>query len=122
MVESIVYDKTKVENLGSIFDGDNDFKLVVPATQRNYAWKDKDNVKRLWDDLLLNYSQNKDSFGQDPEGKYEYLLGPMVLIRHPDTPPKELEIFDGQQRTATLTLMFCIIRDLVIEYNLEELV
>jgi uncharacterized protein with ParB-like and HNH nuclease domain len=121
MVETEVYKDTKVDNLSSIFTGDNDYKLIIPATQRNYSWSDNANVKKLWDDLLLNFSENRDTFGTDPENHYEYLLGPMVLIKNPGSPSHELEIFDGQQRTATLTLLLCIIRDLIIEDNMIKL-
>ena len=98
MVETEVYKDTKVDNLSSIFTGENDYKLIIPATQRNYSWNDNANVKKLWDDLLLNFSENRTTFGTDPDNHYEYLLGPMVLIKNPGSPSHELEIFDGQQR------------------------
>jgi uncharacterized protein with ParB-like and HNH nuclease domain len=121
MVDSEIYGNTDVDDLGSIFSETNAFQLIVPATQRNYSWTDNSNVKKLWDDLLLNFSENRDTFGIAQDYRYEYLLGPMVLIKNPSRPRNELEIFDGQQRTATLTLLLCVIRDLIIEHNMEKL-
>jgi hypothetical protein len=66
--------------------------LRVPRYQRRYAWNNRQEVAQLWQDVL-------DAVERDAD---EYFLGTIVLDR---TPQGILEVIDGQQRLATLTMM-----------------
>ena len=99
----------------------NHRKLHVPDFQRNYSWE-KDAVEQLWLDVMETFRiwhpQANESRGRD-NGE-QYLLGSTVLI--PDPVHNDIEqIIDGQQRFATFTMIFCIIRDFVIELYEDEL-
>lgn len=78
---------------------------VVPDYQRRYRW-DESKVDELWDDVVSLY--------KDPDQrKNEYLLGSIVTARHGDDSVTEI-VIDGQQRLVSLTLMFCAIRNVLI--------
>lgn len=76
--------------------GDKRF-LRVPAYQRSFSWT-KSEVSDLWDDLqgIL--------YGEEDH----YFLGSMVFISKSDG---SLEVVDGQQRLATVSLLLAAIRD-----------
>jgi len=87
-------------------------KIVVPMYQRNYAWNadDTGQVSELWNDLYekfndFRYLQANPSDGNTDTG--EYLLGPMVFVK-PKKTSTTIQIVDGQQRLATITMIFCI--------------
>jgi hypothetical protein len=71
--------------------------LRVPAYQRNFSWTSSE-ISDLWDDLQ----------GIMYEGHENYFLGSMVFILKPDN---SLEVVDGQQRLATVSLLLAGIRD-----------
>lgn len=77
-------------------------RIVVPMFQRGYMWKKK-HVEAFWDDVD---KQRKASVvkGADP-----HFLGPIVTL----TKAEEgiIQILDGQQRLATATILFSVIRD-----------
>ena len=79
--------------------GDTDSFYEIPNYQRAYKWMDE-HVEDLWDDILnakdLNYER--------------YFLGPIILVNKKDK--NHYEVVDGQQRLTTLTILFCVIRDL----------
>ncbi len=92
----------------------------VPAFQRAYSWT-TDEAGQLLEDLLL-------AIGEADAGQSEggYFLGPILLLRNgPDRDPatvmndgpptRALQIIDGQQRLATLTVLACVLRDLARE-------
>jgi uncharacterized protein with ParB-like and HNH nuclease domain len=79
--------------------GDN--YLAVPRYQRSYAWKE-DNVADLFHDVAAAIA------GNEPE----YFLGSVVVSRRPDS---KLDVVDGQQRLATITILLAVIRDYFIE-------
>lgn len=84
--------------------------FAVPRFQRNYAWKDE--ADRLWTDIYDYYIEHKEETAQNLfDG--QYMLGPMVMLRD-DTAGEDFEwqVIDGQQRLATLTTLFCVIRDI----------
>jgi len=71
--------------------------LRVPAYQRSFSWT-KAQIDDLWEDIqTILYD------GQEP-----YFLGSMVFIQKADN---SLEVVDGQQRLATLSLLLAAIRD-----------
>lgn len=73
-----------------------DFILTVPSHQRDYSWTDLE-VRTLLQDLAKAISDNES----------EYFLGTIVTI--PGTTGR-LEVIDGQQRLATITVLLCQIR------------
>lgn len=88
--------------------------ITIPHFQRNYSWHSNTppmQVPVLWNDLFEKFLDYLDT-NLKVEG--EYLLGPMVFVQDGGNSDK-LEIVDGQQRLATITMIFCIVRDLVIE-------
>lgn len=73
------------------------YRLTVPANQREYAWTERE-VTKLLQDFARAIS----------EGESEYFLGTIVTIpRSPDL----LEVVDGQQRLATVAILLSQIRN-----------
>jgi hypothetical protein len=72
--------------------------LKVPPNQRSYAWRER-HVDFLLKDLWAAMSGAKPS---------DYFLGTIVLVQ---TPGNILTIVDGQQRLATVAILFARIRD-----------
>lgn len=85
-------------------------RFVVPKFQRNYSW-DEEKVEELWNDLIENYETIIDKIVPNEEA--QYLLGPMVLLKSDRA--SEFFVIDGQQRLATLTMLFCVARDVILE-------
>lgn len=83
----------------------DEFAFSIPMYQRPYAWG-KDEAGELLDDVL--------SFAGEPGESLDtlapYFLGSIVLIK--DEGEAESEVIDGQQRLATLTMLFAALRDL----------
>ena len=73
----------------------------IPSYQRPYSW-DTERVEQLWEDLLSAFEENSE----------EYFLGSIILIKKGDN---NFEVVDGQQRMTTLTILFCVLRD--VYYN-----
>jgi hypothetical protein len=83
----------------------------VPAFQRAYSWTTEE-AGQLIEDLLIALGE-ADAQGA-PGG---YFLGPILLLDAAkpgarDGEPRTLQIIDGQQRLATLTVLACVLRDL----------
>jgi len=76
--------------------------LRVPIYQRSYAWE-KTNVQDLLEDIRSSY----------PE---DYFIGTIVVTNKKDY----LEIVDGQQRLATVSIIFATVRDLMLENDNEK--
>lgn len=70
---------------------------AVPINQRDFAWTQEE-VDLLWQDLINALE----------EGRGEYFLGAIVLAPNKDD-GQVLEIVDGQQRLATLSMMLAAI-------------
>ena len=101
--------KPEAKKIESIFRDTYSF-YQVPDYQRPYSWENEQ-IEQLWED-----------FYSAMETQYEsYFLGPMILVRQRDEDSGEyFEVVDGQQRLTTLTILFCVIRDLYGN-KLEEL-
>lgn len=84
----------------------NNNQYVVPSYQRNYAWT-IDNAVQLLNDLI--------EAADEAESPTTNLLGAIVIKEEPNSP--ESEIVDGQQRLATLSLIFCAIRTYIYKFN-----
>ena len=84
----------------------DDYRFEIPDYQRPYAWTEEE-VGELLDDLLQAMDRgNTKEVGELPP----YFLGSIVLIQ--DAPSPEAAVVDGQQRITTLTILFCVLREL----------
>jgi hypothetical protein len=104
--------------LGQLF-ADPNF-LHVPSYQRSFAWT-REEAGRLLDDV----AEALDA-GSDADQGGDYFLGPMLFIE-PDPPAGRIaawkaartgrvhDVVDGLQRLTTLTILFCVLRDLDAE-------
>ena len=80
---------THVEGIGHLL---SDRLLAIPDYQRSYSWTD-DEVRELWDDLIKAVKQQS----------AEYFLGSIVTTK---TSSNRDQVIDGQQRLATISLLF----------------
>lgn len=87
--------KSEEKSLGSILADKR--PLRVPTYQRNFSWA-KPQIDDLWDDIQSILYDNQDN----------YFLGSMVFIQRADN---SLDVVDGQQRLATVSLLLAAIRD-----------
>jgi len=83
-------------------------RLTVPLNQREYSWG-AEHVTDLFHDLAQSIDEQKSS----------YFLGTIVLTRAKDG---SLEVADGQQRLATITILLAAIRDYFVSRHEEMLV
>ncbi len=83
------------------------YSFNIPNYQRPYAWTEKE-TERLLDDLI--YSMGDE--GTDASDVDYYFLGIIVLVKNKNS---EYDILDGQQRLATLTILFVVLRELLPE-------
>ncbi len=86
-------------SIKDMFSGEKGY--IIPPYQRNYAWDD-DKATHLWDDLSSMIEPS------DIDTMSSNLLGAMVILYNRGDPSKE--VVDGQQRLATLSLIFAAIR------------
>lgn len=79
--------------VSQLFDIESSVAYAIPSYQREYTWG-KSQWENLFDDVLEN----------DPG----YFLGSIICINQSDDAlaVQELELVDGQQRLATLSLLF----------------
>jgi hypothetical protein len=90
----------ELKSIEQLFAGD--VRFSVPRYQRSFAWT-SDETEELWDDL----------FGAAKRSG-EYFLGTVVLHRRDSA---ILEIIDGQQRLACITMLFSAVRNAFIATN-----
>ncbi|MGD1278705.1 MAG: DUF262 domain-containing HNH endonuclease family protein [Tepidisphaeraceae bacterium] len=79
------------------------YRLKVPVNQRSYKWEDE-HVQDLFTDLENAINQSAENC--------EYFLGTMVFIKGDD---QDYEVADGQQRLATVVILFAAIRDYLFQ-------
>lgn len=94
--------EAKEQELKRIFSDDYLFK--IPAYQRPYAWT-TEQATELLDDLLTAMGDDGEMEDVSP-----YFLGSIVLIK--DASQAFAQVVDGQQRLTTLTILFCVLREL----------
>jgi uncharacterized protein with ParB-like and HNH nuclease domain len=93
--------ETSETNLESFFSGLST-SYRVPSYQRDYSWTEEE-IDQLWADLVVAF-----------ESRTNYFVGTLVLNSEPGGAAKEdghFDIVDGQQRLSTLSIIFCIIRN-----------
>jgi hypothetical protein len=86
----------KAYSIGSILK--SGFQYRVPTYQRDFAWT-ADEVELLWNDITRGIESKKK----------EYFIGAVVTSRTIDN--KKMDIVDGQQRLAVITMLFTAIAD-----------
>jgi uncharacterized protein with ParB-like and HNH nuclease domain len=91
-------------SVSQLFDNDQHVVYNVPRYQREYKWG-KPQLERLFDDILENN-----------EG---YFLGSIICINQAKIfePIRPLELVDGQQRMAALSLLYAAIYSKLEEYK-----
>jgi len=92
--------KPDAKTIMKIF-GDADSYYQIPDYQRPYSWN-SEQIEQLWDDLYTAMDSGDES----------YFLGPMILIKSQNG---YFDVVDGQQRLTTLTILFCVLRDLYLK-------
>lgn len=105
------FDKTQAECIGDLLNSPSIpmQQFAVPRFQRNYSWGQVETDK-LWTDAYNNYIEHEEDSAANFFAS-QYMLGPMVLLE--DRGPNYVwQVIDGQQRLATLTTLFCVIRDI----------
>ena len=95
--------KAAEENLAKVFS--QEYFFEIPEYQRPYAWT-TDEVGDLMDDLCYAMGDVDDILSIPP-----YFLGSIVIIKDPES-LDPADIIDGQQRITTLTILFCVLREL----------
>ncbi len=97
----------------------DDYQLELPRYQRPYAW-DKDNARELYEDLTAAMKNDAEE---------NYFLGSIVLTKKAgdrNSEKNKFAIVDGQQRLTTLTILFCVLRELAEQeddkQNLDQFV
>lgn len=93
--------------------GDSDAFYQMPIYQRPYAW-DKERVEQLWYDILEAFKNN----AEDKNIDKNYFLGSIVIVKNSNA----YEVVDGQQRLTTLTILFCVLRDLELEIEKKNII
>lgn len=88
----------KISGIGKFI---SDHIIAVPIYQRAYAWKEK-NVEELLQDI-------------DQSHPRDYFIGSIVINQTKDE--SIWEVVDGQQRIATITILFTAIRDFLRANN-----
>ena len=107
MAVSSKFSDTSASTLWEMFNGNDQFH--VPRFQRNYAWG-KDEVEALWTDLIEGFQAFRKNSKVSKEA--QYLLGSVVLVHNRDN---IYWVIDGQQRLSTITMLFCVARDIILE-------
>jgi uncharacterized protein with ParB-like and HNH nuclease domain len=88
----------KLESIETLFAGN--MRFSVPRYQRSFAWT-SDETEELWEDVLSAAKR-----------KGEYFLGTIVL--HRTKTEEDQGIIDGQQRLASITMLFSAIRNVFL--------
>lgn len=91
------------KSIGALLGSDSREKISVPRFQRGYMWL-KRHVDEFWRDVTKY--QNDVALGIAPD---KYFLGPIVLMRESR---EVISVLDGQQRLATSTILFSVLRDI----------
>ena len=99
--------KASERNLNSVFS--DDYLFEIPFYQRPYAWT-TEQVDELLDDLLN---------AMDRDSQSPYFLGSVVLIKNEGD--SKSAVVDGQQRLTTLSMLFCVLRELAVGNAQSEL-
>ena len=95
---------TTSKSFAGLFGDVETARFVVPRFQRGYSWERK-HIRKFWEDL-----QRYERESGEKNGPEQYFLGPIVLMPDPNV-KNIIYVLDGQQRLATVTIIFSVIRD-----------
>lgn len=87
-----------------------DYRLKVPPHQRDYSWRHDKEVITLFEDLADAIADVNNQ---------AYFLGTIVTI---EDDSGQLEIIDGQQRLATITMLLCNIKRYLMSLGTEPVI
>jgi len=96
------------KNIGELLSDTLPAKIVVPRFQRGYSWEKK-HVEAFWNDISTFRKESAKKGGPD-----KYFLGPIVVM---SKSKDAIFLLDGQQRLATATILFDVLRDLAHTLN-----
>jgi hypothetical protein len=91
------------KNIGELLSANERAQIVVPRFQRGYSWERK-HVEAFWNDIVAFQRERNQKDGPD-----KYFLGPIVILPESKT---TIALLDGQQRLATATILFSVMRDI----------
>lgn len=95
--------------IGELY-GNKDSLYKIPQYQRPYKWEDEQ-IYKLWDDIYEAWEN------EEPN----YFLGSIITAKpRNDESSAYVDVVDGQQRLTTLMILFCVIRDLYPEINMDK--
>ncbi|MCL5056175.1 MAG: DUF262 domain-containing HNH endonuclease family protein [Firmicutes bacterium] len=88
--------KSETQRISIIFNSELDCSYVIPKYQREYSWK-----REHWEQFMSDIKENEEG----------YFLGSIILKDTEDRDIQETkkEVIDGQQRLATLSILFAAI-------------
>ena len=89
----------------------SNIRFTVPKFQQNYS-QDIDKAENLRSDMMENVSTVEKDYQNTRE--IQYLQRSTVLVKDGDK-DNEYLVIDGQQRLFTLTMLFCVARDMLLE-------
>jgi len=101
------------KNVGDLLSDNLRGRIVVPKFQRGYSWQKK-HVDVFWKDVRRFQLEKPQKGSPD-----KYFLGPIVVMEH-ENDKEIIYILDGQQRLATSTILFSVLRDLARELPTQE--
>jgi len=91
------------KTVGELLGPNEAARIVVPQFQRGYSWEKK-HVEAFWPDVIRHQRESHVKGGPD-----KYFLGPVVtLFESKDI----IQLRDSQERLATATIWFSVIRDI----------
>ena len=97
-------------SIGELF-GNKDSLYKIPQYQRPYKWG-TDQVEKLWEDIWEAFEN----------GDKNYFLGSVITANSPEGESSAYaDVVDGQQRITTLMILFCVLRDLYPEINIDNI-
>lgn len=94
-------------NFGELVGQYEPLPITVPQFQRGYSWE-KSHVATFWEDLRTFHSEVHSRSAAE-----RYFLGPIVILPEQD----RITLLDGQQRLATATILFSVLRDIARKQN-----
>ena len=103
MPETIKAEELPLRNIFS-----DQFRFRVPEYQRPYAWAIEQTADLL-EDIKHAASTVMSEAGSIKEAS-PYFLGSIVIIKKGNS--SVADVVDGQQRITTLTILFCVLRDI----------
>lgn len=97
----------------------------IPLYQRPYVWK-SEHVSKLLEDLKFAMIENPENPKNPGNLDFEYFFGSFVFQSkaagsETGQPYLVNDLLDGQQRMATLLMLFAVIRDLVSDVDTKRL-